>query len=372
MAVLLPVVVIGTLLMPVALPGRADERLERLGSPVSQSVHDVAAPPRRPGRDDVLRYRGLLADLKDDAGRVIWTPALPGAPAEVRRDWLRRLAAAGATHVPIGPFSGGPVYPGVQWPNPDWTDDPQAIRALLLEIFAVPSAAGHGLVPVIFLDGGAARPGPRLARIMPTLSLALEGIGPSTATVPCGWEPYDWSALECSRALRAWKPQSQGAVIAWHGGQGRVTGVSDPVQPDDPWKGNPAAFYKTHGGEFIDTLYFQSIVVRTRAEADCGRTVDVRFQGVAGKGYPEKCWKRAAEEAIAQVGASVCPDPIGRARPCDWRRLPVVAFETTAYHQFRGDAEPGVAVAVANAAAEICRNYSATCGFGNGLPGPAR
>src|SRR6187402_2268218 len=130
-----------------------------------------------PGRVQLLEYRGCLGTLKDASGRCVWTPALPGAPADVLADWLRRLRDAGATHVPIGPFGPGPSYPGiVHWDNPDWRNDSQAIRGLLDTLLTTDAGDGYGFRPVIFTDGGPRNPLPRLQALFPVLAQALKGI----------------------------------------------------------------------------------------------------------------------------------------------------------------------------------------------------
>jgi len=322
-----------------------------------------SAPPTRA---DVLRYRGHLGNLRDTAGRVIWTPALPGASAEIRREWLTTIAAAGGTHVPIGPFDGGPAYPGVHWDNPDWTRDPGALRGLVREILATPTRVGHGLVPVIFLDGGSERPAPRLAIAMTTVSRALEGIGPQTVTLPCGWEPQAWTPRECQAAARAWEPLSQGSVLAWHGWPGATSGASRPPVADDPWAGEGARFWRETPFEMF---LFQSQPVRTMSQATCGRSVAiVEADNTPGLAYPDDCWMNRLEDAVARVGAGVCNDGLGRVAACGWPRRTVVVFETSTYWDFRGQTEAGVVRTVATRALDMCRRYGVECGFGNGLP----
>jgi hypothetical protein len=304
---------------------------------------------------------------------------LPGAPAAVRREWLSLLAAAGGTHVPVGPFDPGPAYPGVEWENPDWTRDADALRGLLLEILQTPSSAGHGLVPVVFIDGGGEAPAERLAVSMPTVSRALQGIGPHVVTVPCGWEPQAWTARECHDAVTMWQPLAQASVLAWHGWPGASSGASRPVQSDDPWAGPPgpgADVSMGSGARFwretpFDMFLFQAIAVRTLAQARCGRSQHIiERDGTAGDAYPENCWMNRLEDAVARVGAGVCNDGIGRVVDCDWPRRVFVVFETSAYWDFRDRTEPGVVTVVANRARDMCRRYGVECGFGNGLPVP--
>src|SRR5689334_19942077 len=161
-----------------------------------------ASSPPRPTPEQVRDYRGYLTGCVDSKNRVVWTPALPGAPTEVQSEWLGCLAREGATHVPIGPFTPGPAYPGVPWPNPDWTRNRDAVRGLVLKILNTPTRAGHGMVPVIFLVSGnhAGQVDSEFAVAASTVSAAIEGLGPFVITVPCGWESQSWRSGECKTA----------------------------------------------------------------------------------------------------------------------------------------------------------------------------
>lgn len=326
--------------------------------------------PPRPTRADVLTYRGHLANLRDGAGRVIWTPALPGAPPDVRRDWLQRIAAAGGTHVPIGPFGAGPAYPGVPWDNPDWTADASAIRGLVLEILRTPGPTGRGMVPVVFTDGGPRDPRPRLERLFPTLRDALDGLDESVLVLPAGWEPVpgDFTSAEVSWALERWHAYRPRSLIGYHGQPNRLVGSSNPIEADDPWQGGEAEFYTKHGGQYIDIALFQTPHGRDLYEP-CGRTVPkTERDGVSGLAYPESCWKNRFDDYVARIGAGLCTDDIGRAGPCGWRKLPIVLFETIAYEFFPGRVDASEATRIANEAKAICDHYGVACGFGNGLP----
>jgi len=328
-------------------------------------------PPREPTKAEILEYRGYLANLRDFQDRIMWTPSLHGVPADIRAEWLQGYASAGATHIPIGPFDAGEAYPGAGFDGPDLNDNPTAIRALLDEIRDTRTLRGHGLIPVIFLDGGGRNPAPRLARIIPTLSTALEGIGTSTITLPCGWESYEWTAKECGDAVRTWQPLSQGSVLAWHPWPGRSNGASWPPQPDDPWGSDGARFWRETPFE----MFFAQIAPpRTMEQADCHRTVwyvDPNT-GKSGWTYPEDCWMNRFEDNLARVGASTCNDAFGDRTPCaQWPTRVFVAFETTTYWEFRK--VPGIQAVthrVNDRIKALCESYAVNCGFGTGWPLP--
>lgn len=354
-------------------PFRTEQALDRSTPDLPVTL---ACVPRRPTVAETLHYRGLLANLRDDAGRVIWTPALPGAPDDVQRAWLEALAAAGATHVPIGPFTPGPAYPGVAWPNPDWQRDPQAIRGLVERILATPSQAGHGLVPVVFLDSGGRDPRPRLDTVFPVAAQALEGLWESVIVVPSGWEPVvgDWRSADVSYALERWHAYAPRALIGYHGSPERLVGSSncqprDPADPqcipndpndltkggyeaDDPWKGGESEFYRIAGGQYIAIALFQ-----TRHGRDIYADCDENVSG---------CWLDRWQDYVARIGGGLN----------GWRVLPIVAFETVAYEFFNGIPINGRPVTMEDARTNadrlnrVCRKWAVACGFGNGLPRP--
>lgn len=306
----------------------------------------LSCEPRRPTRAEVLTYRGHLANLRDSAGRVIWTPALPGAPAEARREWLKAIADAGGTHVPIGPFEGGPAYPGVHWPNPDWTQDAAAVRGLVLEILSTPTPAGHGLVPVVFLDGGGDNPRPRLTAFMPVAVAALDGLWDAVLTAPTGWEPVvgAWKSADVSWALERWHAIAPAALIAYHGSPGRLVGSSNPVEPDDPWQGGESEFYKAHGGQYIDIALYQTPHGRALYE-DCSED-------------DESCWLDRWQDYVQRIGAGMN----------GWRKLPIVLWEGCAFEFFRGQVTETQCREVTSRAMRICQKWNISCGWGNSAP----
>lgn len=362
--------------------------------PVVEAPVDVAPTPtpeapRRPSPSEVRAYRGLLGGQLDSAGRRVWTAALPGAPLEVRAAWLRQLAAAGATHVPIGPFEAGDVYPGVGWGNPDWTTDPSAIRTLVLDILNTPTTRGHGMVPVVFVDSGASNPRGRVARILPTLHTALADLQDVVIGVPCGWEPYEWRARECYDAAWEMRRLFPSMVLAWHGWIGRSNGASNPPQADDPWLNRDTGF----GGwdRFWDQrlspfsmLLYQAEPPRTQRDVECGGlrpglpawSSDALRNEHDGRGWrfkpPSSCWMNQTSDAIARIGAGICSDDYGHGGRCGPGGDRVfVLFEAATYHWWWDRMEhtdPSLFTQMARYAQSECRKYGIECGFGDGLP----
>ena len=299
-----------------------------------------------PGRAEVLNYRGHLCNLKDSAGRVIWTPSLAGATPEIRKEWLETIAAHGGTHVPVGPFEGGPSYPGVEWGNPDWTRDAFSIRSLVFDILNTKTLAGHGMVPVVFLDGGGPRPKPRIQEFYEVAHEALADLYESVMVVPCGWEPVvgSWTSAEVSYALKLWHAIAPESIIAYHGSPARLVGSSNPVESDDPWQGGESEFYKTHGGEHIDIALYQTPHGRELYE-ECDPN-------------NESCWLDRWRDYVTRIGGGLN----------GWRRLPIVLFESVAYEYFRGQKTSDDARTVASRAKTVADAAGVEVGYGNGLP----
>ena len=299
----------------------------------------VPPAPVWPSRKTVLQYRGHLCNLRDAAGRVIWTPALPGATADVRAEWLDVLKLHGGTHVPIGPFDGGPAYPGVDWPNPNWEDHPDAIAALVREILDAE------MVPVVFLDGGGRHPVPRIDRTYPMLRDALDGLHDHVLPV-IAWEPVvgDWTSDEVSYALNLWHDLAPEFRLGYHGSPERLVGSSNPVEPDDPWQGGESEFYKFHGGEHIDIALYQTRHGRELYE-DCSPDTD-------------DCWLNRWRDYVTRIGGGLN----------GWRVIPLVLFETVAYEYFRGHATGQDARVIASRAKAVADAAGVPFWWGNGAP----
>lgn len=303
------------------------------------------APVLRASGERLLTYRGCLANLHDKDGRVIWTPALPGASAEVRQDWYQRLRAGGCTHIPIGPFTPGPAYPGVSWSNPDWTQDATGIRGLVEELLSTDAGDGYGFRPVIFADGGDSDPRPRLGAFLPVLRQALQGLEAYVIWVPA-WEPVvgAWRSSDVSWALCEMHQAAPGVAIGYHGSPERLVGSSNPLEPDDPWQGGESVFYTSHCGEFIQIALYQTDHGMNIYE-DCNEDT-------------EGCWLDRWQDYVRRIGGGLN----------GWRVLPLVGFETCAYQFFRGQVDAQACQVMAQRMKRVADKWSVPFHWGNGAP----
>jgi hypothetical protein len=316
-------------------------------------------------RARLLDVRGNFSNLRDSAGRVVYTPALPGAPPPVYEEWMRLLREAGSTHVFFGPPSGGEAYPGVDWENPDFWEDLPAFRRFIEKVIATPAADGRGFRPVLFV-GDDTFAHSRFDR-WDDLARALEGLRSHLIVLPA-WEPVSggWTSAQVSRALEALHAHFPESVIAFHGSPERVSGASHPTEADDPWRGVDADFYRAHGGQHISLAFYQAPHGREIYQGDCD-------EGPLHGATPAqaRCWLHRFQAFVARAGAG----------EDGWRRLEgVVLFETVAYETFHpapwlpGDGRQTLEVArrIATRAKRVCDTWQVRCGFGNGLPEDAR
>lgn len=315
-----------------------------VGPPVPSAPQDE--PTQRPTREQVLAVRGNFCNLWDSAGRIVYTPALPGAPDDVFDEWMRLQREAGSTHVFFGPPSGGPAYPGTHWENPNYWDDLPAYRRFVEKVL------DRGFVPVIFV-GGDTLDVSRMDRWI-DLADALDGLHEYLIVLPA-WEPVvgGWSSAELADALGMLHALFPTSVLGWHGSPTRWVGSSNPLESDDPWQGGESEFYKRHGGEFIDIAFYQTQHGRELyAPCTCPDSPRGEFT------HREDCWLNRWEDGVARLGAG----------HNGWRVLPIVLYETVAYEAFRGQATHDDARRIAAMGKRVSDKWGVSIGFGNGLP----
>jgi hypothetical protein len=303
--------------------------------------------------DERNLIRASFCNLHDAKGRVIFTAFYPALPDDERRDWLDRLVADGSTHVAISAKAG---YTGSPIPAFNLLDQPQRLAAIVREILSTRGANGKALTPILFLDEGEAGFRDRIRKFWPGIRAALGDDVAHVLVVP-GWElvrASDATSADYSVALTLL--HDLGFPHIWaHLSPGRASASSNPPESDDPWAGAESGMWKSHGGEFVEGLLYQSDAVRPN---------DDRCDIEDGA-----CWLNRWRDVVVRI-------PVGGPNINGWRPMHTAFFEGPAFYFYRGQSDEAFANRIGAAALALCKQYGAVCGLGNGgaslLKGGAR
>lgn len=277
-------------------------------------------------RSAVLDVRANFCGSRDAQGRIIFDPYIIAGP----EGWLAQKRAAGLTHVVMCPVANYPNYP---MPSMDLRADPDAFAVNVSRVL------DHGLIPFIMLttgDGGSAED---IDRYWPDLLRALDAEARYVILCP-GFEVVGpgggWTSAQLSKGLQTIKRLRPESVIAVHLQPERATGASHPVEPDDPWQGDEAGFWTSHGGELADLFAYQTPHGPKLLNGDG--------------------WEDRWVEVITRLGTG----------ERGWRQVPLCFFESVAYDYYHGTASEADAVRVRERAQELCQQHGIDCTWGNG------
>lgn len=317
--------------------------------PLKQRPPQPPPLPEKALGEDLLHVQANLCNLPTE-GVCQFTPFVISLPKEKRQAWYADQRAAGSTHFTISPTIS---YPGSPWPSSDLYDQPAAFADFVQELLETPSADGKAFRPIISLDHGECDPRPRIKRTWPRIVAELKerNLEKYVLWSP-GWELVRascWTSADLSFGLELL--HSLGVSHLWaHLSPRRASGASNPVEKDDPWQGAESGFYKSHGGQYIEGLLYQTEnLVQAENPVNC----DVAL---------EDCWLNRLEDVVPRVGNGMN----------GWRVIRLAVFETVAWASWRGRATQEYARQVATAAQAMCAKYAVKCGHGNGLPILAR
>ena len=220
----------------------------------------VDAPPRR-SQQALTQIRANFCNLTDSADRIIFTADYLGTDADTRQDWTKRLVDAGSTHLVVSPTGGD--YPGSPIGRFNLYDTPEQFASEVRAILNTPSADGLALTPILILDSGASGIRQRIDQYWGPIREALGDDEKDCIVVP-GWElirASDATSADFSYALE--KLHHDGWSHIWaHLSPGRAAFSSNPIERDDPWQGGESECWKTHGGQYVEGLLYQSEAVR--------------------------------------------------------------------------------------------------------------
>ena len=300
---------------------------------------------RVPTRTEQADVRANFCNIACADGTPMFTDFLPKADEQGRFDeWMALQAAAESTHITYSPLGAYHDYMGGGF---NWLDQPFRFASLTSRVCAYPSSSGVTMTPVLFLDDGGPNPRPRIDQYWPALLDALRQAGVlSRCIVVPAWEPVkgDWTSADLSYALERlheWAPE---AILGCHFSPSRWSGSSNPLEPDDPWQGDEAGFWKSHGGQFIDICFYQS-------------DADAVFQGACDPAL-DSCWLNRWTDGVVRLGTGYH----------GWRIVPICLAEGPAYTYIRGASTSDQARAWATNGRNVALGYGVTVTYMNGLP----
>jgi hypothetical protein len=314
----------------------------------TQTLAEPRTVPPRPGRDDVVDIRANFCNLKDSKGRVIFGPTITGLPDDERAEWYAKQREAGSTHCVLTPGNPGVAPYEGSIPMLKLVDKPQEFRKFVLEALRTTSASGKGFCPIIILDEGEGEGSPRqrMDRYWPALIDAIRDLLDYVIVVP-GWElikASPWTSTDYSYALG--KLHGLRVVHLWaHFSPNRWAGSSNPVEKDDPWRGDAAGFWKSSGGEFLEGILYQSDPLRDGSNPNCDPA-------------STRCWLNGWTFGVTRLGTG----------SDGWRKVRICLFESIAHTYYRGQASGELGRDMATAAQKVAQRHGVSVGFGNGLP----
>lgn len=290
----------------------------------------------RPTREQILAIKANFISMRDSQGRVMLSWLWPVLPPDVQQDWLNRWRAEGLTHVvvcPVMQYPGNRLGEGGIDIEADWRAQPARFAA------AVTRLLDEGFIPIVQMTSGDGGTGHDVDVYWSGLLGALDPVV-KYCVLSCGFEVVGpgggWTSAQLSRGLTVlgWT----GAVIGVHLQPERATGASHPVEPDDPWQGDEAGFWKSHGGELADVLLYQT---------PHGSKL------LAGDGWEDRWIEILDRLGIGARG---------------WRKVHVCAFEKTGYDYYHGACSDADVVRTSNRARDLATARGVTVSFGDGLP----
>lgn len=300
-----------------------------------------AVAPRR-SQAEMMHVLTNFCNMHDSQERVLFTAFYAGLPADERKEWLDLQRAAGSTHFAMSPTAG---YPGSPIPEFNLLGDPKAFVAMVREVLGTPSADGKGFTPILLLDGGDYGIRERIDQYWTAIRRELGDDEKDCIVVP-GWELINASPVtsaEYSYALEKLHADRWSHIWA-HLSSGRAAFSSNPVEDDDPWQGGESDCWKSHGGQYVEGLLYQSDAVRHKDD-ECDAKDD-------------DCWLNRWEDVVPRVGKGMN----------GWRIVHLCYFEGPAYYFYRGETDAAFARRIATAAKTLADKYGVRVGFGNGLP----
>ena len=323
-----------------------------------------------PTKADILDVKANFISMRDSWNRVMLSWFWPLLPEYQQQDWFSLWRSSGLTHVVMCPVMSYPhnaLGPEGSDLLDDWRGQPERFATV------VTRALQEGFIPIIQMTSGDGGTGHDVDVYWPALIAALSNVK-KFCLGSCGFETAGggWRSAQTSRGVTMLHNSGFGAIML-HCQPERATGASyhgegpqsntppdciwidyhDPTRPgigafienDDPWRGDEAGFWTSHGGEFIDMLWYQT--------PHGSKLLDPN-----GGGPNIGAWEDRWIEIIERLGVG------GRG----WRQVNLCMGEKTGYDYFHNACTDADVVRTSNRAYDLCVARSVVCGFGDGLP----
>jgi hypothetical protein len=286
---------------------------------------------------NVHDIRANFCGMRDADGIVMFDPYLLSLwlTDDAKFDaWLEQKRQAGLTHLVVCPVANYPTI--MEIPSADVRTQPDLFASFVADV------VDEGFVPVVMLTSGDGGTAADINEFWPGLFASLLAYirDPARLIVCPGFELVGpgggWTSAELSRGLLVIHAALPTAILAVHLQPERATGASHPVEPDDPWHGDEAGFWWSHGGEFVDVFLYQT--------PHGAKLLD-------GDGWEDR-WL----EIVTRLGVG--------AR--GWRQVPLNFFESIAYDYSHGNCSEADGLRLRLRAQELCHAHGITCTWGNG------
>jgi hypothetical protein len=322
--------------------------------------HPVLLQPKkgpRPTDAQTANIKANFLSIHDSQNRLMFSWFYTTLGQADRALWRQAYAAASLTHAVLD-FN--VCYPGYWAPCGDFRGSPSVVVSAATELL------DNSIIPIVMMTTGDDQtwneidqffPGEiRAMRVAEPCMLGEAPGGQHCAYLSIGFEVggpcSTWSSANIARALTSLHNLAPNAWIAYEPCPERFTGSSNPVQPDDPWQGNEAAFYTSNGGQFINAFLY---------ETPHGDKL-LNPSGASGQfchlGSPCGSWEDRWFEGLQRV----CTGGLG------WRLVPCSFFEVTGSDYKGGGVTDATVVRLNNRALALANATGAVITFGNGLP----
>lgn len=311
----------------------------------------------RPTRAQTMNIKGNFLSMHDGQGRLMFSWFYPVLSPADRAVWRQAYAAAGVTHVVLD-FN--ICYPNYWAPCVDNRATPGVI------VQAVSELLNNGFIPIIMMTNGDGGTNVEVDQFWSSYVQTFNALEPcvfGNAGDPCaiivpGFELVGpgggWNSSMLSHALLVGHQLAPNAIWGVEFMPERFTGSSNPVESDDPWHGDEAGFWTSHGGENLSVFLYEAPHGSKLLDPNGASGAFCHLPGASPCGAWEDRWTEGLQR--------LCTGGLG------WRAVPCSFFEVTGSDYKGGGVSDATVLRINNRALALCNLYGAACTFANGVP----